>query len=283
MKHIIATTGLDGLVGSRIRELLHDTFDFVNLHEKSMDITNKDSVNKAISKTEFDTFLHLAAFTNVDAAEENQETAYKVNVIGTQNVFNAVQDKGKKIMYMSTGFVFDGENPPYYEDSEPHPISYYGETKYEGEKIIDGKGIIIRIDYPYGGHVEYKKDIVESLIDLLQAKKPLSGVEDQILTPTFIDDIAQAVEHLALNIDSGLFHIVGADSLSGLDIIRTIGEVFDLDTSHIGSTSYEEFYKGKARRPQKSIMKSKKNTFTKMSAFRDGLERLKMLRYHKDL
>lgn len=272
---IIAATGLDGLVGSRIRELLKDEFEFLNLHEHMMDITDRENTFSVINDHNFDIFLHLAAFTNVDACEEKKDIAWKVNVEGTKNVYDAVQKKRKHFMFMSTGFVFDGEDPPYYEDSEENPISYYGKTKYEGEKVVKENGLIIRIDYPYGGHVDYKKDIVESLVDLLKTKKPFSGVVDQVFTPTYIDDIAFAIRHLAQNFKPEIYHIVGADPLSGYDVVQTIGKVYGLDTSHVTQTTYDKFYKGKAQRPKNSFMKSKNNDFYTMKTFEEGLLDLK--------
>ncbi len=272
----VAATGLDGLVGTRVRELLSESCEFVSLPEDQLDITDRDKTLSIIGSADFDVFLHLAAFTNVDAAEEKKDIAWKVNVEGTRNVYDAVAHLGKKIIYISTGFVFDGENPPYYEDSPTHPISYYGETKLEGEKIVKDKGLIVRIDYPYGSHVEYKKDLVESLIDILKEKKPLQGIEDQIMTPTYIDDIAHSLAYLIHHFTPQTYHIVGSDSLSGLEIIHTIGKVFGLDTSYVTPTTYDSFYHGKAARPQKSIMKSKNNTFFKMSTFEKGLEQLKL-------
>lgn len=284
MKKIIAATGLEGLIGKVIQDTLSNDYEFVNLNEDKLDITDTEKTIKVINETGFDIFLHLAAFTNVDAAEKNRKLAWDVNVNGTENVFNTVKKKGRKFIYISTGFVFDGESPPFFEDSTPHPISYYGETKLEGERIVKEKGVIIRIDYPYGGRVDYKKDIVETFIDLLKDGASFDGITDQILTPTLIEDIALSIKSvIEKDISSGLFHIVGSDSLSGYDIIETIGEVFELDTSHVGKTTYEEFYKNKARRPKNSVMKSKNNDFHKMHSFRDGLARLKSIGYYKDL
>jgi dTDP-4-dehydrorhamnose reductase len=271
----VAATGLDGLVGTRVKSILSKSCNFVSLPENELDITNREQTLTAINNIEFDVFLHLAAFTNVDAAESNQEVAWKVNVDGTQNVYDAVTAKGKKIIYVSTGFVFDGENPPYYEDSPVNPLSYYGKTKLEGEKIIGNTGVTIRIDYPYGSHVEYKKDLVESLIDILKEKKPLQGISDQIMTPTYIDDIAHSLNYLIHNFKPNIYHIVGADSLSGIEIIHTIGKVFDLDTSYVTETTYDEFYKGKASRPKNSVMKSKNNNFYQARTFQQSLENLK--------
>ncbi len=276
MKFKVATTGLSGLVGSRIQEVLKDDIDFIEISQKNVDITNKAAVASYFKSVHADMVLHLAAFTDVDACETNKETAWNVNVEGTRNLFESANDNDMLFIYMSTGFVFDGMNPPYYEDSAPNPISYYGLTKLEGEKIVAGKGMTIRIDYPYGSKVLHKKDVVESILTALKEKKPMKGITDQIFTPTYIDDIAHALNYLVQNFDPQVYHIVGADSLSGFEVIKAIGEVFDIDTKEIGTTTYEEFYKNKAARPKSNIIKSRHNTFYPMKSFRDGLKDLKL-------
>src|SRR3989344_8293231 len=95
----IALTGADGLVGSRIIELLKNDFEFIPLPQKSMDITNKEQVNNALKNLDFDIFLHLAAYTNVSGAETNKELAFRINRDGTKNVFEAVTQKRKKFIY----------------------------------------------------------------------------------------------------------------------------------------------------------------------------------------
>ena len=132
----IALTGASGLVGSRIVELLNNDFEFISLSSNDFDIRNQDQVNKVLKDINFDMFLHLAAYTNVDGAEIDSTEAYAMNVKGTENIFNAVQNKGKKMIYMSTDLVFDGKNPPYDENSTENPISKYGETKYQGEQVL---------------------------------------------------------------------------------------------------------------------------------------------------
>lgn len=270
-----AGTGLDGLVGSRVRELLDKEFDFIPLSQKQMDVTKKEQVNAAIKNLQFDMFLHLAAYTNVDGAEREKELARAVNVVGTQNVFEAATAKKKPFIYISTDFVFDGQAPPFFEDSAPRPISYYGLTKYEGEKIVKDKTMIVRLSYPYRAYFQSKTDIARSIISALAQKKPLKGVVDQIITFTFIDDIAYALKHLLAHFSPEIFHVVGADSLSAYEAMLTICEVFGFDKSLVGKTTYEEFYRGKASRPQKGIIKSTKNNFYRMKTFEEGLKTVK--------
>jgi len=275
MKLKVATTGLTGLVGSRIQEVLNDDFEFIEISQKNVDITNRDAVIDYFKNVQADVLLHLAAYTDVDACELNKEVAWNINVEGTRNLLDCAEKKKMHFIYMSTGFVFDGMNPPYLEDSLPHPISYYGVTKYEGEKIVADKGMTIRIDYPYGSKVAHKKDVVESIITALQEKKPIKGIVDQIFTPTYIDDIAHSLNYLMHNFQPEIYHLVGADSLSGMEVIKTIGEVFDLETEDLASTTYDEFYKNKAPRPKNNIMKTSQNTFFQMKSFKEGLQDLK--------
>lgn len=271
----VAGTGLDGLVGSRVVELLANGIDFELFPQTAMNITDQKKTTSMIQSVDFDIFLHMAAYTKVDMAEKEKDIVWKVNVEGTRNVWNAVGEKKKPFIYVSTDFVFDGMTFPFYEDSIPYPISYYGLTKYEGEKIVKDNAMIVRLSYPYRAQFENKTDIVRSIIHLLKQHKPIKGVIDQILTFSFIDDIAYAFKHLFSHYSPEIFHIVGVDSLSGYEAIHTIGRVFALDTSHVGKIRYDEFYAGKAQRPKKSIIKSRKNTFYRMKSFEEGLQELK--------
>lgn len=271
----IALTGADGLVGSRIIELLNDYFIFIPINKNQMDITDKNQVYKTIKSINFDIFLHLAAFTDVDGAEKNNELAYKINVEGTKNVFEVVNHKKGKFIYISTDFVFDGFNPPYNEKNQPNPISYYGKTKYEGEKALSlpnqEKAMIIRISYPYRSTFEKKKDFVRTVKLLLEQKKNLFMVTDSLITPTFIDDIANALKYLFLNYSPEVFHITGRDSLSPYEAGILIAKTFNLDQHLIQPTTYKDYFKNRAKRPQYSQIQSIKNNFYKMKSFEQGL------------
>lgn len=271
----IAATGLSGLVGTRIQELLHESFEFISLSQEDVDITNRQSVISAIDGIDFDFFLHLAAYTDVDGAEKNPELARLVNRDGTRHIFEAVKKKQKKCIYISTDFVFDGTAGNYDETSTPNPQSVYGLTKYEGEQVFEGEGLISRISYPYRANFEPKKDFVRSIIALLQNKTPLTGVADQILTFTFIDDIAHTIGNMCKNFSPGIVHVVGKNSMSGYDAMRLIAQTFSLDGNLIAQTSYDEFYKGRAKRPKNGTITSVRNTFYPMKTFEEGLAEMK--------
>lgn len=272
----IALTGASGLVGSRIIELLQNDFKFILVSQEEMDITDRNQVKKKLSEKDFDLFLHLAAYTNVDKAEEEKELCYKINVEGTKNVFEETTNKGKKFVYISTDFVFSGKNPPYNEDSNPDArFGAYGLSKLEGEKVIGNKAMIVRIAFPYRAAYDKRPDFVRSLKNLLEQGKQLNMVTDSVLTPTFIDDIAYGLKHLFNHYSPEVFHLVGKQSLSPFDACVLIAETFDLDKSLIVKTTFDEFWKGKAPRPKQSIITSKKNNFWEMKTFKKGLQEIR--------
>src|SRR3989339_260349 len=263
----VIVTGSTGLVGSRIIELLGKEFIFLPLLQTHIDITDKDDVWKTLKELEFDLFLHLAAYTNVDGAEQNRNLAFKVNKDGTKNIMDAVLYKRKRLIYTSTDFVFDGKNPPFYEDSLVNPISTYGESKLEGEKVLAGKAMIVRISYPYRKTFEIKKDFVRAVRTLLEQRKKLSMVSDSLITPTFIDDIAYALKHLMQNYTNEVFHINGGGALSPFAAGKMVARIFGLEEDLIMPVAYKEYFKKKALRPQLSDIRSKKNTFYRMKSF----------------
>ncbi|QQG44659.1 MAG: SDR family oxidoreductase [Candidatus Roizmanbacteria bacterium] len=272
----IAITGASGLIGSRIVELLQNDFEFLSLSIEDMDITDPDSVESNLANLDFDLFLHLAGYTNVDGAENQKELAHKINVEGTKNVFDFVSKKNKKFIYISTDFIFDGKNPPYFEDSTPDPTGYYAQTKYEGEKIVNNNAMIVRLSYPYRANYEIKKDLVRKLIDYLKQGTQLKMITDSLITPTFVDDIAYSLKYLMNNYSPEIYHVVGADSLSPYDAANLIAKTFNLDESLIVPTTFEEYSKDKAVRSQYSQIKSKKNNFHSMKTFEEGLNEIKI-------
>jgi len=268
----IAITGANGLVGSRVVELLKDDFTFIPLDHKDVDITDQKQVHKKLNEIDFDLLLHMAAYTNVDKAEEEKDIAQKLNVDATKYLFEETQAKNKKMIYISTDFVFDGKNPPFDEESKPHPVGYYGQSKYEGELVIDNRAMIVRITYPYGDSPSPKHDFVQKIHSLLSQNKSLSMVTDSAMTPTYIDDIALALKYLMNHFSPEIFHIVGSKSYSPFEVGELIAEHYNLPDWLIQPTTFEEYCKGKAPKPQYAQTRSIKNTFHEMKSFGEGLK-----------
>jgi len=198
MKQVIGT-GLSGLIGSRIVELLSDKYAFSDLSlEAGVDITNSVQIEEKIRNSEAEVVLHLAAFTDVDAASkqdgDKSGSCYKVNVLGTQNVVSACRTSGKYLIHVSTDFVFDGKKKePYTEEDKPNPIEWYGKTKFWAEEEVRKGGInyaIVRPAFPFRVEFKAKKDLVRQIIKGLEENSLPPMFVDQIITPTFIDDIA---------------------------------------------------------------------------------------------
>ena len=241
-------TGLSGLVGSRIVELLEDKIEF---DFSEIDITDKDKITSKIRDSKALIVLHLAAKTDVDACEKDKAQgkkgpAWQVNVIGTQNVALAAQLSGRKMIYISTDFVFDG-NPKdlrgYTEEDSPDPINWYGKTKYEGELIVQSLKtpfLIVRLAYPY--RVSFQRlDFVRTIINRLKTRETVNAVTDHMFTPTFIDDIAEALRVLVEQNETGIFHVVGSQFLSPYKAAEIICQKFGFDKSLVSATTLEEY------------------------------------------
>ena len=276
MKNIMIS-GSTGLVGSRIIELLKDDFNFIQLLAKDVDITDSQKVGNFINEKDFDIFLHLAAYTNVNGAEIEKDLAYKINVDGTKNVFDNVINKNKKIIYISTDFVFSGNDKDkiYTETDSPNPSGIYGKSKLKGENIVKDKGMTVRISYPYRAYFEEKKDFVSSIKSILENGQEIKVVTDSIFTPTFIDDIAYGLKHLLNNFDTKIHHLVGSMDLSPYEAVKLIANKFSLNSNLVKPTTFSSYFKEYAAiRPQYSAIKSTSNNFCKMKSFDEGLNEI---------
>lgn len=277
----IFATGLSGLVGSRVLEILKDNFEFENSSE---DVT-KPEISEKIGNSKASVVLHIAAKANVDACEEDKDLgekgdAWKVNVLGTKNVAEACAKYGKKLIYISTDFVFDGEKQGIYNENDtPNPINWYAKTKYEGEKAIQSLSldyIIARIAYPYRASFE-RMDFARKLKEVLENRETVNVISDHIMTPTFIDDIAYALETLIKSEQKGVFHVVGSQNLRPYDCAVIICDIFGLDKKKIAETTREEFFKNRAPRPFNLAISNDKiqRIGIRMKTFEEGIREIK--------
>lgn len=284
---MIVGTGLSGLVGSRIQELLTG-YEFEDISRKTgTNITDKEAVLARIERSDAEIVLHMAAKADVDGCEAEMHAgegseAWQINVIGTENVVAAVKATGKRLIAISTDFVFDGENTPhggYTEDDEPDPINWYAKTKWEAEERIQNEDIdycIARIAYPYRACYE-KKDFFRAMKSRLENNQPIAGVTDHTFCPTYIDDIANGLKSLFEHQVTGIYHLTGSDAISPYEAAMTIADIFGLDTNLISPTTRAEYFQGKAPRPFNLMMNNDKikTLGVVMKGFREGLEEVK--------
>lgn len=288
MQNKILGTGLSGLVGSRIVELLSQKYSFEDVSRKQgIDITDAEKLHQTISASESPVVLHFAARTDVDGCEDEKELAknslsWKINVEGTRNVVQACKESGKKIIFISTDMVFDGTKPlgeRYGEDDIPKPMNWYAMTKFEAEKIImqaDLPWIILRIAYPYRSNY-IKKEYVRAFIQLLQNNQEITAVSDHYFTPTFIDDLGPVLDILLQGDQTGIFHAVGKQVVSPYDAAVTIARTFGLNEELIKKITREEFFADRAPRPFNLSLKNDKieKIDCRMMNFEDGVAIIK--------
>lgn len=300
----IIGTGLSGLTGSRIVALLKDSYQFENISlSTGVNITDRRAVIEKIKQSDASLVLHFSAKTDVDGCEKDKEednqfvqnpsedtlqaiihnnTAWAVNVIGTQNIVDACLETGKKILYVSTDFVFDGKKSVtdgYIENDQPNPINWYGQTKYQAEKIVQKAGvpwIILRLAYPYRASFP-KKDFLRAIIDRLQNNQTVTAIEDHIMTPTYIDDIASVLTTIIEKNATGIFHVVGSQYITPYEVGIAIAKQFQFDQTLIQKTTREAYFKNRAPRPFCLAMRSDKiqELGVNMSSFAEGLAQIK--------
>ncbi len=282
--------GISGLVGTRIVELLADTYDFENLSiDTGVDITRPETLQRLEDDTDHNVVILMAAKTDVDGCERDRDlgengAAWKINVDGAKNVIAACRKNKKKLLYVSTDFVFGGEKPGgefYQEDDEPRPVNWYGETKLQAEELVRSSGLeyaILRLAYPYRTPFPEKKDLVQAIQSRLHADTPVSAVTDHFMSPTFVDDFAEAIRGVLRTGSTGTYHAVGSEVITPYALARKIAEVFELDASLIQETTREAFFKDRAPRPFNLALNNDriKKLGVEMKTIEEGLLALKM-------
>ncbi len=292
MKKIkIIGTGLSGLVGSRIVELLANRYQFVDFSLVSrVDILNNKLLEEAFDKhQDARVVLHLAAFTDTVAAHDQRGDkkglCYQLNVLGTKNIISQCQKRHQRLIYFSTDFVFSGKKDgAYIENDQPDPIDWYGQTKHEAEQEVLASGlsaVIARIAFPYRAQFAPKQDLVRRIIAGLEDNSLYPMFADQIITPTLIDDIAQGVNHFLSANNKGIFHLVGSESLSPYQLAQKIAQKFNFDTRLVKKGSLEDYQKSlppDSRPWQKNLALSNKKISSLgvvMSGVDEGLLKMK--------
>ncbi|MGQ9676698.1 MAG: dTDP-4-dehydrorhamnose reductase [Chloroflexota bacterium] len=210
----ILVTGGKGQLGRALqRVLVQETTLFTDLEE--MDITDFAATRQVITEFNPTVVIHGAAHTNVDGCELNPDAAYLVNALGTQYVALACQAVGAAMVYVSTNCVFDGtKTTPYLEFDLPNPISVYGASKLAGERIVQSvlnRFYIVRTSWLYG---EGGRNFPNTVIKLAEERDSLDMVNDEVSSPTYAFDLAQALARLIDVPAYGIYHLSNAGACS---------------------------------------------------------------------
>ena len=283
----VFVTGVKGQLGYDVmNELEKQGLEGIGVDIDEMDITDADQVNKVIKEAAPDAVIHCAAYTAVDAAEDNEEICRKVNAQGTENIAKVCEELDIKMMYISTDYVFNGQGKrPWEPDDKREPLNVYGQTKYEGELAIEEhvkKFFTVRIAWVFGVN---GKNFIKTMINLGKTHDTLSVVNDQIGTPTYTYDLARLLVDMIETEKYGYYHATNEGGyISWYDFTKEIfrqaaamGHPEYLpENMTVNSVTTAEYGASKAARPFNSRLDKSKltaNGFTPLPTWQDALGR----------
>jgi dTDP-4-dehydrorhamnose reductase len=292
----VLITGSNGLLGQKLVSLLYllpevtliATARGENRDEiyedyiyESMDITSEENVLAVFRKHKPDAVIHTAAMTHVDQCELNKETCVDQNITAVKHIVKACKEVGAFLVHVSTDFIFDGTHGPLTEEETPNPVNYYGWTKWEAEKAVEGSGLkwaIARTVLVYGVVQDMSRsNIVLWAKNNLEQKKEINVVNDQWRTPTLAEDLAKGCWLIVQKQATGIFNISGEEMISPYDLAHTVADVWNLDKGLIKQADSSTFTQPAMRPPKTGFIidKAKKVLGYKPHTLIEGLELVK--------
>lgn len=273
----VFVTGVKGQLGyDVVNELEKRGHTAIGVDIEDLDITDAAAVDKMITEAAPEAVIHCAAWTAVDAAEDNEEKCHQVNVNGTENIAKVCKKLNCKMMYISTDYIFDGKGTRPWEPDDPvtTPLNVYGQTKYEGELAVRNnveKFFIVRIAWVFGKG----KNFIKTMLNLGKTHDHLTVVNDQYGTPTYTYDLARLLVDMIETDKYGNYHATNEGGYItwydfACEIFRQAG--MDVDVEPVSSAQYA----AKAKRPENSRMNKQKlvdNGFEQLPDWKDALRR----------
>ena len=272
----ILVTGVKGQLGHDVmNELEKRGHTGIGVDIEEMDITDPAACENVIKEADVEAVIHCAAYTAVDAAEDNIELCTSVNAYGTENIARVCEKLNLKMMYISTDYVFDGTGTRAWEpDDERHPLNAYGMSKYEGELAVTGhvkKFFIVRIAWVFGVN---GKNFIKTMLRLGKENGAVSVVNDQIGSPTYTYDLAVLLVDMVETEKYGFYHATNEGLCSWSEFAQEIFRQAGMEVMVTPVSSAE--FKAKAKRPSNSRMNKEKltlNGFKRLPSWQDALER----------
>ena len=249
----ILITGSNGLLGQKLITALRDddgtdliatsrgedrSTDPLGDRYRSLDITDKAAVQAVFDEVRPEVVIHTAAMTNVDACELDPGACHLQNVEATRFLVDAARELDSHFIFLSTDFIFDGKAGPYREEDEPAPLSVYGRSKLEGERLVQESGLprwaIARTIIVFGTAPGLSRsNVVLWAKQALEKGDPIRVVDDQWRMPTLAEDLADGCIRIARQGATGTFHLSGPDGMSILELVERVGAFFGLDTTMV--------------------------------------------------
>ncbi|HKO79191.1 MAG TPA: dTDP-4-dehydrorhamnose reductase [Chitinophagaceae bacterium] len=253
----IVITGADGQLGKEIQQLStsYPGFEFVFTTRQEFPLDNPDNINRFIEEHQPHYFINCAAYTAVDKAESEKETAYKINAEAPGIIANACKKTNARLIHISTDYVFNGlGKEPYKENDTTDPVNFYGATKLEGEKRVmqfNPESIIIRTAWVYS---VFGNNFVKTMLRLMKERDQINVVNDQVGTPTYAADLAEVILHIISsgNWKTGIYHFSNEGKISWYDFAVAIKE-FSGSSCKVNPITTAA-YPTPARRPYYSVL-----------------------------
>lgn len=289
----ILVTGSNGLLGQKISAsiIAHKRFNLIatskgpnrfspdgELIYAEMDVLDGNQLRQTIEQYRPDAIIHTAALTNVDGCESDQDLAYNLNVKPLVFLCALCEEYDIQLIHLSTDFVFDGLEGPYDEQGIPNPLSYYGKTKLEAEKIVRNskcRWVILRTIIVFGVISDRNRsNIVLWAKNALESGQEIRVVNDQWRMPTLAEDLAECCLLAVENNVSGLYHVSGDEMMSISDLVYQVADFWNLDKQLIKEIS-SDVLSNSATRPKRTgfiLDKVRKDLGYSPRSFREGLE-----------
>lgn len=275
----ILVTGVKGQLGfDVVNELKKNNIEAVGVDIEEMDITDAVAVKKVITESKVDGVIHCAAYTAVDAAEDNEEICRKINAGGTKNIADVCKELDIKMMYISTDYVFNGQGEtPWQPDCKDYkPLNVYGQTKLEGELAVSetlDKYFIVRIAWVFGVN---GKNFIKTMLNVGKSHDTVTVVNDQVGTPTYTYDLARLLVDMIQTDKYGYYHATNEGGyISWYDFTCEIYKQAGYTTKVVPVTT-AEYGVSKAARPFNSRLDKSKlveNGFEPLPTWQDALAR----------
>lgn len=270
----ILVTGVKGQLGyDVVNELEKRKIEVIGVDIDEMDITDEAAVHRVITEAAPEAVIHCAAYTAVDAAEDNAEICRRVNADGTRYIAGVCKELDIKMLYISTDYVFDGQGTrPWEPDDKRNPLNVYGQTKYEGELAVQNaldKYFIVRIAWVFGLN---GKNFVKTMLRLAETHNRITVVNDQYGSPTYTFDLARLLADMVVTDKYGIYHATNEGVCTWYEFACEILKEAGADTEVLPVSTAE--YPAKAKRPQNSRMNKDKldaNGFKRLPPWQDAL------------
>ena len=287
----IMILGANGFIGRRILNRLapkhqvmacslhQDIMPEGGYHFETIDILDSHALIGLLKEFQPDVIINGSAYSVVDYCEQHQEEAYAMNVTVVKHLAEYSQANSCRLIHISTDFVFDGTSTKAYTETDsPNPINYYGKTKRWSEEAIEQlctNYAIVRVEVVYGKPFPKQHgNIVHLVKNRLENGQSIRVVSDQFRSPTWVEDIANAIEKLLSDQYQGIYHICGDETLSVADIAHRVAKFFKLDTLLIEAVTTEEMNEATPRPAftPMSIEKAKKELGYQPSKLEEGFK-----------